>query len=156
MPFGSGYNAQVIAPPEALLAGVLVAGLILNFVWPIGFVPAEYTLPVGSVLIFLALNLATFAAREMIQIKTTLFFQKPATDLATSGAFAWSRNPIYLSMVLLCGGVAVFTNSLWTLLFTVAFAAVLQKGVIEPEEAYLERRFGQRYLDYKTRVRRWI
>jgi protein-S-isoprenylcysteine O-methyltransferase Ste14 len=156
MPFGSGYNAQVIAPPEALLAGVLVAGLILNFVWPISFVPAEYTLPVGSVLIFLALNLATFAAREMIQIKTTLFFQKPATDLATSGPFAWSRNPIYLSMVLLCGGVAVFTNSLWTLLFTVAFAAVLQKGVVEPEEAYLERRFGQRYLDYKTRVRRWI
>jgi protein-S-isoprenylcysteine O-methyltransferase Ste14 len=156
MPYGSGYNAEVIAPPEALLAGVLVAGLILNFVWPIGFVPAGYSLPVGAVLIFLALNLATFAAREMIQIKTTLFLQKPATDLATAGAFAWSRNPIYLGMVLLCGGVAIFTNSLWTLLFTVAFAAILQKGVIEPEEAYLERRFGKRYLDYKTRVRRWI
>ena len=38
----------------------------------------------------------------------------------------------------------------------VAFAAVLHKGVIEPEEAYLERRFGQRNLDYKARVRRWI
>ncbi|HUZ90790.1 MAG TPA: isoprenylcysteine carboxylmethyltransferase family protein [Methylocella sp.] len=156
MPYGSGYNAQVIAPPEALLAGVLVAGLILNFIWPIGFVPEGYTLPVGSVLIFLALNLATFAAKEMIRIKTTLFLQKPATDLATEGAFAWTRNPLYLGMVLLCVGVAVFTNSLWTLLFTVVFAAVLQKGVIEPEEAYLERRFGQRYRDYKARVRRWI
>ena len=92
----------------------------------------------------------------MIKIKTTLSLQRPATDLATSSVFAWSRNPIYLGMVLLCGGVAVFTNSLWTLLLTVAFAAVLHKGVIEPEEAYLERRFGQRYLDYKARVRRWI
>jgi protein-S-isoprenylcysteine O-methyltransferase Ste14 len=156
MPYGSGYNAQVIAPPEVLLAGVLVAGSTLNFARPIGFVPQGYTLPVGLVLIFLALNLAAFAAKEMIRIKTTLSMQKPATDLATEGAFAWTRNPIYLAMVLLCGGAAIFTNSLWTLLFTVAFAAVLQKGVIEPEEAYLERRFGQRYRDYKARVRRWI
>jgi protein-S-isoprenylcysteine O-methyltransferase Ste14 len=156
MPFGSGYNAQIIAPPAALLAGVLLAGFILELVWPISFVPEGYTLPVGLALIFLAVNLKAFAAREMIKIKTTLSLQRPATDLATSSVFAWSRNPIYLGMVLLCGGVAVFTNSLWTLLFTVAFAAVLHKGVIEPEEAYIERRFGQRYLDYKARVRRWI
>ncbi len=156
MPFGSGYNAQVIAPPAALLAGALLAGFILDFIWPIGFVPAGYSLPVGFALIFVAVNLMTFAAREMIRIKTTLSMQTPATDLATENAFAWSRNPIYLGMVLLCGGVAVFTNSLWTLLLTLALAVVLQKGVIEPEEAYLERRFGQRYLAYKARVRRWI
>jgi protein-S-isoprenylcysteine O-methyltransferase Ste14 len=156
MSFGSGYNAQVIAPPAALLAGVLLAGFLLDLIWPIGFVPGGYALPVGSALIFLAVNLGAFAAREMIRIKTTLSLQRPATDLATSGIFAWSRNPIYLGMVLLCGGVAVFTNSLWTLILTVALAAVLQKGVIGPEEAYLERRFGQRYMAYKARVRRWI
>jgi protein-S-isoprenylcysteine O-methyltransferase Ste14 len=156
MPFGSGYNAQVIAPPAALLAGVLLASFLLDLVWPISFVPVGYTLPGGIALIFLAVNLMAFAAKEMIRIKTTLSLQTPATDLATSGVFAWSRNPIYLGMVLLCAGVAVFINSLWTLLFAIAFAAVLQKGVIGPEEAYLERRFGQRYLDYKARVRRWI
>jgi protein-S-isoprenylcysteine O-methyltransferase Ste14 len=156
MSYGSGYNAQVIAPPAALLAGVLLAGFFLDLIWPIGFVPEGYALPVGFALIFLALNLGAFAAREMIRIKTTLSLQRPATDLATSGVFAWSRNPIYLGMVLLCGGVAVFTNSLWTLILTIALAAVLQKGVIGPEEAYLERRFGQRYMAYKARVRRWI
>lgn len=156
MPFGSGYNAQVIAPPAALLVGVLLTGFILDFIWPIGFVPAGYSLPAGFALIFVAVNLMTFAAREMIRIKTTLSMQTPSTDLATESAFAWSRNPIYLGMVLLCGGVAVFTDSLWTLLLSLALAAVLQKGVIEPEEAYLERRFGQRYLAYKARVRRWI
>jgi len=112
MPFGSGYNAQIIAPPAALLAGVLLAGFILDLVWPISFVPEGYTLPVGLALIFLAVNLKAFAAREMIKIKTTLSLQRPATDLATSSVFACSRNPIYLGMVLLCGGVAVFTNSL--------------------------------------------
>src|SRR5450631_2521653 len=153
MAFGSGYNAQVIAPPAALLAGVLLAGFLLELIWPIGFVPAGYTLPVGFALIFLALNLEAGAARRMIKIKTTLSLERPATDLATAGVFAWSRNPMYLGMVLLCGGVAVFTNSLWTLIFTIVFAAVLHQGVIAPEEAYLERRFGQRYLAYKARVR---
>ena len=92
----------------------------------------------------------------MIRIKTTLSLQTPAADLATESIFRWSRNPIYLGMVLLCAGIAVFINSLWTLLFTAAFAAILQKGVIIPEETYLERRFGQSYWDYKSRVRRWI
>ncbi len=156
MPFGSGYNAQVIAPPAALLAGVLLASFLLDLVWPISFVPVGYTLPGGIALIFLAVNFMAFAAKEMIRIKTTLSLQTPATDLATSGVFAWSRNPIYLGMVLLCAGVAVFTNSLWTLVLTPPFAAVMQKGVIGPEEAYLEKRFGQRYLNYKAKVRRWI
>jgi protein-S-isoprenylcysteine O-methyltransferase Ste14 len=156
MPFGSGYNAQVIAPPAALLAGALLIGFILDLVRPISFMPDAYTLPAGFALIFLAVNLQTLAAKEMIKIKTTLFVQKPATDLATESIFRWSRNPIYLGMVLLCGGVAVFVNSLWFLLMTIALAVILEKGVIKPEEAYLERRFGKRYLDYKARVRRWI
>ena len=156
MPFGSGYNAQIIAPPAALLAGVLLAGFILELVWPISFVPEGYTLPVGLALIFLAVNLKAFAAREIINIKTTLSLQRPATSRRRASLRGAATRSISACMVLLCGGVAVFTNSLWTLLLTVAFAAVLHKGVIEPEEAYLERRFGQRYLDYKARVRRWI
>jgi protein-S-isoprenylcysteine O-methyltransferase Ste14 len=156
MPYGSGYNAQVIAPPAALLGGAVITGFLLNLVWPIGFVPEGYALLVGFVLLFLALNLGAFAAREMIKLKTTLSLQTPATDLATENVFRWSRNPMYLGMVLLCAGIAVFSNSLWILIFTAALAAILQKGVIEPEETYLERRFGQRYRDYKARVRRWI
>ncbi|HXW71730.1 MAG TPA: isoprenylcysteine carboxylmethyltransferase family protein [Methylocella sp.] len=156
MAYGSGYNAQVIAPPAALLAGVLIIGLVLNYLWPVGFFPGNSGLPIGFVTIFIALNLMAFAAKEMTRIKTTLSLQTPATDLATSGIFAWSRNPMYLGMVLLCIGFAVASNSLWTLILAVIFAGVLQKGVIEPEEAYLERRFGQRYRDYKARVRRWI
>ena len=141
MQFGSGYNALVIAPPAALFAGALLTGFILDWVHPTSFMPEEFTLPAGFALIFVAVNLKVFAAREMIRIKTTLSLQKPATDLATEGVFRWSRNPIYLGMVLLCGGVAVFVNSLWFLLATVALAVVLQIGVIIPEEAYLERRW---------------
>jgi protein-S-isoprenylcysteine O-methyltransferase Ste14 len=59
-------------------------------------------------------------------------------------------------MVLLCAGIALLVDSLWLLVLALSLAGVLQKGVIEPEEAYLERHFGEEYLRYKAKVRRWI
>ena len=59
-------------------------------------------------------------------------------------------------MVLLCTGIAFLADSLWLLVLVLPLTAILQKGVIEPEEAYLERNFGEDYLRYKARVRRWI
>jgi len=58
-------------------------------------------------------------------------------------------------MLLLCAGIAL-VDSLWLLVLALSLAGVLQKGVIEPEEAYLERHFGEEYLRYKAKVRRWI
>ena len=101
------------------------------------------TLPVGLALIFLAVNLKAFAAREMIKIKTTLSLQRPATDLATSSVLV--SNPISSAWFCFVAESLFFAYPLlWTLLLTVTFAAVLHKDD-QPEEAYLERRFGQRY-----------
>jgi protein-S-isoprenylcysteine O-methyltransferase Ste14 len=92
----------------------------------------------------------------MVTASTPLDVRKRSTRIVTSGVFQQSRNPIYLGMVLLCTGVAFLVDSLWLLGLVPLFAAILQKGVIEPEEAYLERNFGEEYLRYKARVRRWI
>jgi protein-S-isoprenylcysteine O-methyltransferase Ste14 len=59
-------------------------------------------------------------------------------------------------MLLLNIGIACFVNALWILLLTPVLALVLQKAVIEPEETYLEQKFGAAYLRYKAKVRRWI
>lgn len=67
-----------------------------------------------------------------------------------------SRNPIYLGMLLLCAGAGIIANSLWGLALTLPLAVILQKGVIEREEAYLEQKFGDTYMRYKAKVRRWI
>ena len=156
MAYGSGYNAQVIAPPAALLGGVLVAGFLLGLIWPIGFVPAGYTLPIGFALIFLALNLEAGAARQLIRIKTTLSLEHPATDLATTGIFAWSRNPMYLGMVMLCVGVAILLNSLWMLIFSAPSRWFCTEVSLFLKKPILNVDFGRRYLDYKAKVRRWI
>ena len=66
------------------------------------------------------------------------------------------RNPIYLDMMLGLIGLAIAFNSLWLLVTLVPFALVIRYGVIAREEAYLERKFGEVYLAYKSRVRRWL
>src|ERR1700730_5244051 len=80
----------------------------------------------------------------------------PRPRFVTLGVFRKSRNPVYLGMLLLCAGVAFLANSLWILVLVLPLAIILQKGVIEPEESYLEKKFGDKYLRYKAKVRRWI
>jgi len=63
---------------------------------------------------------------------------------------------MYLQMVLICIGVAVIRMDVWILVLTPVCGWVLQRFAILPEEAYLEAKFGETYLAYKRRVRRWL
>jgi protein-S-isoprenylcysteine O-methyltransferase Ste14 len=63
---------------------------------------------------------------------------------------------MYLSMAVLSAGVAFVANALWPLLFVPVVLLAVQRLVIAREEGYLERKFGENYLAYKTRVRRWL
>jgi protein-S-isoprenylcysteine O-methyltransferase Ste14 len=147
---------DVIALPPLILAATIALGFMLNYFFPARFLPNAMTIPLGMLIILSALALAISAVREMFALNTPLDVRKPTADIVTSGVFRMSRNPIYLGMLLLCGGIAIAANSLWVLVLVLPFAFILQKGVIEPEEAYLERKFGGKYLRYKAKVRRWI
>ena len=70
----------------------------------------------------------------------------------TSGIHGWTRNPIYLGMFLVYGGIGIAARSPWTLVLTLPLAITIRYGVVAREEAYLERRFGDAYRDYKARV----
>ena len=80
---------------------------------------------------------------------------EPTNSLVFKGPFRFSRNPIYLSMVSLLLGVGIWTNSLWFIGLAALVVVLLFWGVISREERYLERMFGEEYLNYKRRVRRW-
>jgi Phospholipid methyltransferase len=78
------------------------------------------------------------------------------TEIVEGGPFRISRNPMYLQMVLICIGVAVMLMNVWILLLVPVCAWVLYKFAILPEETYLQSKFGEVYLAYKRRVRRWL
>lgn len=81
---------------------------------------------------------------------------KPTTEIVDRGPFGVSRNPMYLQLVVVCFGFALLLWNVWILLLTPVCAWVLQRLVIVHEEVYLERKFGETYLAYKRRVRRWL
>ena len=66
------------------------------------------------------------------------------------------RNPAYLGMALTYLGIAAMSSAVWVLLPLPVVLAVIDRGVIAREERYLERKFGEEYLGYKRRVRRWV
>ncbi len=82
--------------------------------------------------------------------------RKPALKIIEDGPFRLSRNPMYLSLVLILAALSILLLSIWFLLSCLGLWFVLDRKAVIPEEAYLEEKFGDRYLDYKSRVRRWI
>jgi protein-S-isoprenylcysteine O-methyltransferase Ste14 len=82
--------------------------------------------------------------------------REPTTAIVTGGPYRFTRNPLYLSMTLVYAGITALANALPAALLLPAVLAFMRRGVIEREERYLERKFGDEYMDYKARVRRWI
>jgi protein-S-isoprenylcysteine O-methyltransferase Ste14 len=80
----------------------------------------------------------------------------PVTNLVKSGPFRYTRNPGYLSLALIYAGISILRNSLWAILLLPAVLVIIQHEVIGREERYLERTLGEEYLQYRTRVRRWV
>jgi protein-S-isoprenylcysteine O-methyltransferase Ste14 len=80
----------------------------------------------------------------------------PSEAIVTDGPYRLTRNPGYLGMTLTYAGIAIVSSAPWALVPLPIAIAVIDRGVIAREERYLERKFGERYTDYKRRVRRWI
>ena len=146
----------VIHPPIAL-AIALVLAFALNWFWPLPFVPP--TIPhiqAGVLLVIGALLIIRWAAVTFRQAHTNILTSQAATTIVATGPFAYSRNPIYVAALIGMAGAAIAFDSLWFLLALVVIWFVLRYGVIAREETYLKHKFGGAYLDYKSKVRRWL
>jgi len=93
---------------------------------------------------------------HFFRANTNVLHHRPASNLIRRGLFGFSRNPIYVSALVLQVGIALLLNNLWIALLVPVNKLVLDKFVIAREEAYLERKFGEGYVDYKRTVRRWL
>jgi protein-S-isoprenylcysteine O-methyltransferase Ste14 len=150
-------TANVIVRPPIAWALAVLAGLALNWLMPLPFLPAAVpTGCLGTMVFALALALVAWAISTMTRAGSNVPTSLPTTTIAETGPYRFTRNPIYLGMVLGLIGLAIAFNSLWLLMALVPFALVIRYGVITREEAYLERKFGDVYRRYHTRVRRWL
>jgi len=148
--------AGVIAPPPLIYGGTLLLGLLLGTVLPTPFISAPLRWIVAFVFLALAAVFVAWPILLMTRAGTSPIPETPTTAIVTRGPYAFTRNPIYLGMAFGYAGVAIGVNSLLTLLLLIPVLFVINRGVIEREERYLERKFGDSYRQYKARVRRWL
>ena len=148
-------------PPPVVYLGPLILGLLLNRKISIPFLPRGLTRIVGLPLIGGGVLLGGWTYRTMRRADTPITGEpfvpgKPTTTLITDGPFRYSRNPGYLGAAMVYAGVASLTNVLWVFLLLPVVLLTMQRTAMEREERYLEGKFGEEYLGYKVRVRRWI
>ncbi len=153
----SSDHADVVVRPPVLWVLLVTAGIGLDFLVPLPFMPAGFPAAwVGGGVWLAGFALAVLAIRQFRRAGTEVQPHTPTAVIVDTGVFAFSRNPIYVGAHIGTVGVAIALDSLWILSTLVPFYLVIRYGVVAREEAYLERRFGDAYLAYKARVRRWL
>lgn len=144
-------------PPVLVLIAVALAvllGRVAPLPWPgIDDTPA-HVVGLGIGLLGFVIMLAGVFA--LLRHDTTVRPDKASSTLVTAWPFSFFRNPIYLGEVMIMLGLAEVTKNIWFVAAALAFAALVTWLQIIPEERHLEARFGDDYLAYKQRARRWI
>jgi protein-S-isoprenylcysteine O-methyltransferase Ste14 len=149
----AGLLAILWRPPAVVIAAI-VLGIALNRKRPLSFVPPTLW-PVGATLVLGAVLLFLLSFQEFRAAGTSVRGQKPTTTLVRTGPYRFSRNPIYLSFILLVIGLSIWLNNLWLLVTLVSPVVFISAVVIPREERFLDRTFPE-YSSYRATVRRWM
>ncbi|MBI4202336.1 MAG: isoprenylcysteine carboxylmethyltransferase family protein [Chloroflexi bacterium] len=148
--------ASILLYRVLIWGGALVAGTTLQRVWPLGLLPPPGALALGMALGAAGSLLLAWAVVTMARQGGSPNPYQPSRALVTSGPFRISRNPIYLSFLLLYLGFAAVVNGAWFFILTPGILLALQKLIVGQEEEDLGQRFGEEYRAYCRRVRRWM
>lgn len=143
-------NAGVIMFPPLLYGLTLATGLVISYFFPYRLLPTATALPLGIGLILTGFVIVRAAAGQMNRHKTTINPAGVTTTIVGEGIYRRTRNPMYISFALMYSGIALIVNAWVGLLLLIPLLMVVQKGIIEREERYLTRKFGDDYLRYKT------
>jgi protein-S-isoprenylcysteine O-methyltransferase Ste14 len=150
-----GRSVKKLLPPLTFLLCVALM-VLLRWFWPIMmFAPFPYNL-LGIVPIILGLGTGIAGAITFRKAKTNLRPFTEADKLVTSGPFRFTRNPMYLGLVVALTGVCLLLGSLSSLLAVPIFVVLADRWFIGYEERMLKRKFGPAFEAYRTHVRRWI
>lgn len=142
--------------PAAWLLLAVVAMVLSDKYLPIARIPLPGAHLAAQALLIISLSVFALSVWQFHRSRTTVDPRAEATNLITTGVFRYSRNPVYLAMVLLLSAIAVRLGSASAWLFVVVFVWIIQSRQIAWEEQQLAAKFSDAYAAYCQRVRRWI
>ncbi len=145
---------KILPPTLFLICWVLM--ILSHLIWPIRtLVPTPFNL-LGFLPLGLGLFMTISSDRQFARIGTNIkTFDEPG-QLVTAGWFGYSRNPMYLGIVLALVGTGILLGSLSPVLEVIFFTVVADRWYIPFEERRMAAKFGPAYQDYQLRVRRWL
>ncbi len=147
-----GINKNVHPPVLALI--FIGLAFLLGWLIPLPLPTFVHWLGFGIILVGLVLGLGAF--NEFRKAHTTLDPHGTVKALVRNGIYRFTRNPIYLGFLLMVIGFPLNSGSYAGLVVAPFFILSMNRLVIEKEEAYLEKKFGEAYTGYRSRVRRWL
>lgn len=153
-PTKSGPLPGLLRPPVIFLIAILL-GIWLNRALPLPFVRSNLR-SIGPIGVVGAVLLFLLSYREFRAAGTSVRGSKRSTTIVRTGPYRFSRNPIYVSFILLVLGLSVWLNNLWLLVMLLPATAFIAAVVIPREERFLDRNFHDQYSRYKEAVRRWL
>jgi protein-S-isoprenylcysteine O-methyltransferase Ste14 len=145
-----------VPPPVVALCLALLMGLAPSLGRPEVSLQVRVGLALVLVLIGLAIGISGIVAFRRARTTISPVNAGAASSLVTSGVYRFTRNPMYLGMLLMLLAWAAFLFKPLALLFVAIFALYINRFQIKPEEQVLSSLFGAEYIAYKARVRRWL
>lgn len=149
-------HANVRIPPPILALLHIIAAFLLARLIPLPFIAPLILKYIGFALVVIGFLLGLAAVLTFRRAHTTVDPYHPVSSIVTSGIYGFSRNPIYLGFLLMVIGIPLIGGIYWGMILAPIFILLCNRLVIEHEEAYLGKKFGTTYTDYKSRVRRWL
>jgi len=149
-------HASIKVHPPILLLIHIVAAWLLGRSILLSFVVSPMMRNVGLALAGIGFLLGVLSLYAFTKARTTLNPHGSVRTIVSTGVYRFTRNPIYLGMVFMLIGFPLAFGNVWGIPLAAAFVPLMNKLVIEHEEAYLEKKFGEAYTGYKSRVRRWL
>lgn len=147
--------SPMVHPPVVALMFIVIAYFLGRFV-PLPFSAPAILRYVGLALTFVGFLLGVGAFLEFRKANTTLDPHSSAKQLVTSGIYRFTRNPIYLGFLLMVIGLPLNSGLYWGIVLAPFYVFMMNRLIIQHEEAYLGRKFGKSYSSYTSRVRRWL
>ena len=149
-------NPGIVTHPPVFYIVAILIGLGIDYFMPLSFGFEGMTKTVSLVILILGTIVTVLGFKMFTTDKQSPSVHEPTVAVYQSGIYAYSRNPIYLGVLLWMMAGALFFDKVWIMIMVLPLILWMNKVVIEKEEAYLEEKFGDSYLDYKKKVRRWI
>ena len=163
-PTNTGDSANVVSfPPIIFLFSMNLAFTIAMsnmYHYQIYQVPEILNIfrskPIGILFILVSLIIFYISIKQFNKHSEDPIPTSPSNLIIINGIYSYTRNPMYLALLLMQIGIGMLLSVIHIVMFTVLTYLILKYFVIFPEEKYLEDKFGDIYVRYKKSVNRWI